>query len=112
MPRSRHILHRLYADQLDVVRIEHGLRPRGAMRMLEAGREALLTIGCYSAAFAPLPRDAPKNARVVGFPVFDSEDGGSSSLDPALEAFLRRGAAADRLHARVVRGLCRGRFLY
>ena len=87
----RQILHRLYADQLDVVRIEHGLRPRGAMRMLEAGREALLTIGCYSAAFAPLPRDAPKNARVVGFPIFDSEDGGSSSLDPALEAFLRAG---------------------
>ncbi len=89
----RQILHRLYADQLDVVRIEHGLRPRGAQRMLEAGREALLTVGCYSAAFAPLPRDAPKNARVVGFPIFDSEDGGSSALDPALEAFLRAGPA-------------------
>ena len=107
----RQILHRLYADQLDIVRIEHGLRPRGALRMLEAGREALLTIGCYSAAFAPLPRDAPRNARVVGFPIFDSEDGGSSRSTPALEAFLKSRTAADRLHARVVRGLCRGRFL-
>ncbi|WP_375393725.1 glycosyltransferase [uncultured Sphingomonas sp.] len=87
----RQILHRLYADQLDVVRIEHGLRPRGAMRMLEAGREALLTIGCYSPVFAPLPRDAPQNARVVGFPIFDSANGGSCALDPALEAFLRAG---------------------
>lgn len=87
----RQILHRLYADQLDVVRIEHGLRPRGAKRMMEAGREALLTIGCYSAAFAPIPRDAPKNARVVGFPIFDSESGGAAALDPALEAFLQAG---------------------
>ncbi len=87
----RQILHRLYADQIDIVRIEHGLRPRGAMRMLEAGRDALLTIGCYSASFAPLPRDAPRNARVVGFPIFDSQDGTSAALDPALEAFLRAG---------------------
>ena len=55
----RQILHRLYADQLDVVRIEHGLRPRGAMRMLGGGARGAADDRLLFRRFAPLPRDPP-----------------------------------------------------
>ncbi len=87
----RRVLHHRYAEQIDAVRIRHRLRPRGGKLMLEAGREAALTLCCYSPLFGPLPLDAPPNSRIVGFPTFDSCSGGEEALCPALQAFLDAG---------------------
>ncbi len=87
----REALQGLYGRTIDQVRADHGLLPVGGRRMFEANGSAALTIGCYSSYFAPLPSDAPVTARLVGFPLFDSESGVGNDLDPALEAFLAEG---------------------
>lgn len=89
----RQILHMLYRRRIDAVRVEHGLPPSGAKFMLEAGRDAPLTLCCYSPSFGPLAPDASKNALVVGFPMFDSQGGAAEMLSPDLQAFLDGGPA-------------------
>ncbi|CAN5325836.1 glycosyltransferase [soil metagenome] len=88
----RELMHGLYGKRIDSARAAHGLLPRGGRRMFDAGREAALTLCCYSPLFGPTTPDAPASTRVVGFPVFDSASGAVASLDPALESFLSDGA--------------------
>ena len=90
---AREMLHRVYGRKIDPVRAVHALAPRGARKMLDAGREAALTLCCYSPQFGPLPPDARANARVVGFPIFDSRTGAPEALDPELAAFMDAGPA-------------------
>lgn len=87
----RQVLQNLYGRAIDQVRADHGLRAYGGRRMFDASGTAEITLGCYSPHFAPLPLDAPHNAKLVGFPIFDSESGTESDLDPALSAFLSAG---------------------
>jgi UDP:flavonoid glycosyltransferase YjiC (YdhE family) len=88
----RRALHLLYAEQINALRADHGLHARSAGRMLEASREAALTLGCYSPLFGPLPRDAPRNTRIVGFPQLESSVS-LERLDSELERFLDSGPA-------------------
>lgn len=88
----RQALHSLYGRTMDMVRANHGLPPFGARHIFEASRSAVLTLGCYSPHFAPLPLDAPGNAALTGFPIFDGECGSGNDLDPALDAFLAAGS--------------------
>lgn len=87
----RQALQSLYGRTIDDVRTDHGLLSVGARRMFEAHKSAVLTLGCYSPHFAPLPPDASDTTKLIGFPLFDSESGIGSELDPALEAFLAAG---------------------
>lgn len=89
----REILNLLYGKQIDRVRAELGLRPRGGRQMLEAGRSAPLTLCCYTEAFGPLPPDAPSGAKIVGFPLFDRDGEPGEVLAPELEAFIADGPA-------------------
>lgn len=45
----------------------------------------------YAPAFAPIPADAPPQARSAGFAFYDGREGATRMLDPALAAFLDRG---------------------
>lgn len=87
----RRVLEGLYGRRIAVVRRDHGLSPSGGARMFEAAGAAGMTLGLYSAAFAPLPSDAPSNTKLVGFPFFDSETGAGNDLEPALATFLAEG---------------------
>ncbi|MBA3668986.1 MAG: glycosyltransferase family 1 protein [Sphingomonas sp.] len=89
----RQFLKRFYSQQLDAVRIEHGLDAEGAADMLEPQRKAALVLGCYSKIFGPLPADAPGNTKIVGFPFFDRRVGGKEVLVPVMSDFLRDGPA-------------------
>ena len=86
----RTALHLLYAEQINRLRTAHGLAPSSAGRMLEASRAAMLTLGCYSPLFAPLPRDARPTTRVVGFAFLDSTTT-DEALDVELERYLDAG---------------------
>jgi len=89
---GRAVMDLLYGRHIDLVRREHGLPSAGGRRMFEASG-AVLSLGCYSPLFAPLPDDAPASTALVGFPMFDGASDGGESLDPALEAFLAAGPA-------------------
>ena len=89
----RLILKRLYSRQLDAVRSEHGLSAKGAANMLEPQKKSALILGCYSKLLGPLPADASSQTKIVGFPFFDSQQGGEESLDPILTEFLMEGPA-------------------
>lgn len=80
-----------YGPRINRVRRAHGLPHRSARLMLESGRTAPLTLCCYAPEFGPLPPDAPPQALVVGFPVFDSESGAAAQLPAEVEAFLDAG---------------------
>ena len=87
----RMFLRRHYSRQLDAVRAEHGLPPRGAAMLLEPGGESALVLGCYSELLGSLQPDAPAHSRIVGFPFFDSHSGRPEVLSPALSEFLEDG---------------------
>ncbi|MEO5809427.1 MAG: nucleotide disphospho-sugar-binding domain-containing protein, partial [Sphingomicrobium sp.] len=89
----RRALKHLYSQQLDAVRTEHGLSPEGAANMLEPQLKSDLVMGCYSRFLGPLPADAPAQTKIVGFPFFDSYQGGEEALDPILTEFLNGGPA-------------------
>jgi rhamnosyltransferase subunit B len=89
----RMILARLYSQQINAVRSEHGLKAESAVNMLEPQRKSALIVGCYSKVLAPLPVDALSHAKVVGFPFYDSERGGEAALAPIVTDFLRIGPA-------------------
>lgn len=81
----------LYGRRIDRVRVEHGLPPAGARRVLDSDPRSILQLGCYSTALAPLPPDVAGTTRIVGFPMFDSNSGAEEPLDPVLAAFLAAG---------------------
>ena len=83
----------LYSQPLDTVRLEHGLAAEGAAHLLEPQRRSALVLACYANVLGPLPVDAPSQAKIVGFPFFDSQVGGQEALAPALADFLRNGPA-------------------
>lgn len=89
--RLRGLLRRLYAGPLDALRAAHGLEGSDQALLVDTPAWTALTLGCYSPVFAPPQPDAPCGLRVVGFPMFDSDGGGSEVLDAALEAFLAAG---------------------
>lgn len=74
------------------VRAAYRLPRQSARRLLETSERSALTLATYSRHFSVLPPDAPANARLVGFPIFDSQSGADEALDPALAAFLAGGA--------------------
>lgn len=82
-----------YGAQVNAVRRHHGLKRSRAAILLEPGGKVDLTLCCWSPLMGPLPRDAPPDARIIGFPMFDREDGGAPSLDPELDRFLAAGPA-------------------
>jgi UDP:flavonoid glycosyltransferase YjiC (YdhE family) len=88
-------MHRLlrhrYGRPIDVLRAAYGLAPSDRALLLDTPPGTVLTLGCYSPAFAPREADAPPELAVVGFPMFDSDSGAAEALDPALEAFLAAG---------------------
>lgn len=90
---ARSLFRRRYASQVDDVRRQHGLARSRAAVLLEPGGKIDLTLCCWSSLMGSLQRDAPPNARIVGFPMFDSEDGRTPSLDPELDWFLTSGHA-------------------
>ncbi|MDF0486871.1 glycosyltransferase [Sphingomonas sp. H39-1-10] len=79
--------------EVDRARAAQRLPRKSARRLLEASERSALTLATYSRHFSPLPPDAPANARLVGFPIFDSQSGAEETLDPALAAFLADGPA-------------------
>lgn len=87
----RLIVDWLYGPRIDAARRARGLTARGAKDLFDTGREAALTLCCYSAWFAPPPPDAPQQAQTIGFPIFDSSTGEVETLDPALAKFLAAG---------------------
>ncbi len=84
-------VRRRFSHTINQVRAENGLPKSTVPPILRPGTRPALSIGLYSEQLSILPPDAPRPARVVGFPWFDSEDGGPPSLAPEIEAFLRSG---------------------
>lgn len=60
--------------------------------LLDGPRRSERIFAMYPPAFAPLPIDAPAQARSAGFAYYDGRDGATGTLDPALNAFLDAGA--------------------
>lgn len=87
----RALMRRRYTPAIDRMRASHGLPPTTDPCLFEIGKQTSLALCCYSPVFGPLPKDAPDNAAVVGFPVFDSESGRAEQPDPELAAFLAAG---------------------
>lgn len=87
----RNVLRARYGRLLNSVRASHGLAPRVNAILLDPGGTPSLTLCCYSPLLGPLGPDAPAHARLIGFPVFDSEAGRPERLDPKLDAFLAAG---------------------
>jgi len=87
------MLRRRYAERIDAVRGDHGLRAGDGAPMLDHGPATAAVVCCWSSVLGALPPDAPGNAALVGFPFFDSESGADDVLPPELQAFLDEGDA-------------------
>jgi UDP:flavonoid glycosyltransferase YjiC (YdhE family) len=74
------------------LRRELGLRPVNVDPLFDGQFRSLGAIGLYSQALGGVQPDHPRPCAIVGFAPYDSEDGRSSALDPALEAFLVAGS--------------------
>jgi UDP:flavonoid glycosyltransferase YjiC (YdhE family) len=59
--------------------------------LLDGPRRSERIFAMYPPAFAPLPVDAPAQARSAGFAYYDGRDGTTGTLDPTLKAFLDAG---------------------
>lgn len=59
--------------------------------LVDGPRRSERIFAMYPPAFAPLPVDAPIQARSAGFAYYDGRDGATRTLDPALDAFLDAG---------------------
>ncbi len=59
--------------------------------LVDGPRRSERIFAMYPPAFAPLPVDAPIQARSAGFAYYDGRDGTTRTLDPALETFLDAG---------------------
>ena len=77
---------------MNAIRASVGLPPTKDNIIFDAGRSADLLLGLYSPLLSPRQPDAPANFDVVGYAAYDSENGASSALSPALEDFLNAGA--------------------
>ena len=88
---GRRYMRLRYGREITRIRAAHGLPPTRSGPMIDAGTRPALSIGTYSPAFAPLPRDAPHPSAVTGFPWYDADADGSAVLDQELEAFLDAG---------------------
>jgi rhamnosyltransferase subunit B len=89
----RAAIHCVYSRRIDRVRAKHGLGPKGAMRLLEADNQSLLTLGTYSPRFGGMQPDMAENVRITGFPMFDSCTGAAEKLHPTIAKFLADGPA-------------------
>lgn len=89
----RQVMHRRYGKLIDQARAARQLAPVGGRFMFDAGRQATVSLCCYSPQFAPAPIDAADNVRVVGFPIYDGANHPGPPLSPALQAFLDAGPA-------------------
>jgi rhamnosyltransferase subunit B len=88
---GRTMLRRRYAGPIDAVRGRLGLGPSIGAPLLDHGVATAATICCWSRALGALPPDAPANAVMSGFPLFDSESGADEAIAPELGAFLDDG---------------------
>ncbi|MDB5708004.1 MAG: hypothetical protein JWL96_74 [Sphingomonas bacterium] len=59
--------------------------------LVDGPRRSERIFAMYPPAFAPLPVDAPAQARSAGFAYYDGRDGTTGTLDSALAAFLAAG---------------------
>lgn len=82
--------HRL-SGKVDAVRAEHGLSPSRGAPFFDHGASTVATLCCWSRSLDPLPPDAPVDARLVGFPFFDSETGSAEPVAPDLARFMDAG---------------------
>ncbi|MGN6277636.1 MAG: glycosyltransferase [Sphingomonas sp.] len=87
----RKMVRRRYTPAIDRMRASHGLAPTTDPCLFEIGEQTSLVLGCYSPVFGPLPKDAPADTAIVGFPMFDSESGAAEQPDAELAAFLAAG---------------------
>ena len=78
-----------------VNRVRHalGLQPNRANLLFDGAARADRALGLYSPLLAPARPDAPAGFTVTGYAAYDSETGGATQADPALERFLRAGPA-------------------
>ncbi|MDB5673122.1 MAG: hypothetical protein JWM65_104 [Sphingomonas bacterium] len=75
-----------------VTRLRHDLGlPPVRDELVDGPRRSERIFAMYPPAFAPLPIDAPCQARSAGFAYYDGRDGTTRTLDPALAAFLDGG---------------------
>jgi UDP:flavonoid glycosyltransferase YjiC (YdhE family) len=76
---------------LHALRAELGLPPTSKNPLFDGQFSADGAIGLYSTLLGDVRPDYPRPTSIVGFAAFDSEDGRSSALPPALEEFLNAG---------------------
>lgn len=76
---------------VQALRRDLGLPPDARHPLFEGQFSDLGAIGLYSPLLGEVKPDYPEPTTLVGFAPFDSEDGASDALDPALEAFLAAG---------------------
>ncbi len=81
-----------YNRQVNRVRRAHGLRSIAATPLFDPVPAQRAMLCCYSPLLATVQPDAPPGTEAIGFPLFDSEDGGPATLHPDLASFLDRGA--------------------
>lgn len=90
---ARTVLRRRHASRIDAVRVDNGLPPSRGAPMLDFSPASSAVVCCWSRALGALPPDAPLDARLTGFPFFDSESGADDQLNFELETFLDEGPA-------------------
>jgi len=78
---------------LHALRRDLGLKPTPQNPLFEGQFSHAGAIGLYSSLLGPVRPDYPQPTSIVGFTVFDSEDGRSGARDFALEEFLNSGPA-------------------
>ena len=80
-----------YAGSIRELRREIGLPAERRSMVFDADRSAAATLGLYSPLLGKVERDFPARSAVVGFSFYDNAEGGASSPDPDLAAFLATG---------------------
>jgi rhamnosyltransferase subunit B len=78
---------------LHALRADLGLAPTARNPLFDGQFAAAGAIGLYSGLLGEVQPDYPRPTSIVGFAMFDSEDGLAAALHPALGEFLREGAA-------------------
>lgn len=86
------LAHR-WAKPIHALRREVGLPAMQAHPLFEGQLQGEQVIGLFSPLFGPPQADHPPRTSIVGFAFYDSETGGHSSLEPALDRFLANGDA-------------------
>jgi UDP:flavonoid glycosyltransferase YjiC (YdhE family) len=76
---------------LHALRADIGLAPTSKNPLFDGQFSDAGAIGLYSRLLGEAQADFPQPASIVGFAIFDSENGRRAGLHPALEAFLTDG---------------------